>query len=126
MSEERKELFQIPVTQQDDKSMSNRKRKITFITQENLTDEEVGKIARNNEKFGWLTFNPAKVRIKPEDVVNLPEIQTDDDTKSPAKRLRDRMFVFYKARHSEKIAQFNSWYVDELERLGQQYLDKVN
>ena len=66
----------------------------------------------------------SKVDIKPEDLVELPEVKTEKK-KTDSQRLRDRMFVYYKWKY-EKSDGFDYWYSRELDRIGQDLLDKMN
>jgi len=51
------------------------------------------------------------------------EFEVENWEKSPSKRLHDRLFVYHKELKVEK--DFNEWYVNTLDKIGQQYLDKL-
>jgi len=122
-----KQLLQIPGTIEKVMSMRNRVIRIVFDSQEARSDEEVASIMTKVEKFGWLCFLAGENNIQPEDISDLPELpKSDPDEKSPSKRLRDRMFVYWKEKGLEDKKDFNSWYIGQLDKLGQGYLDKIN
>lgn len=73
-------------------------------------------------RLGWMLFSESV--MSEEDLVDLPDIKPEFDEKSPSKRLRDRLFVYYKDTHSD-INNFDEWYKKELLRIGQHYLDKM-
>ena len=80
-------ILQIPATLQSFKAMSHRALRLVYDSQENLTDDQVSKITANHEKYGWLVFLPEERQITPDDIKDLPEIETDN-YKSPSQRLR--------------------------------------
>lgn len=47
------------------------------------------------------------------------------DRKSPSQRLRDRMAVYYNKKFPNSKS-FNTWYADQLDSIGEKYLDKIN
>lgn len=117
-------LLQVPATITKITTMSNRVLRITCDTQENLKDEQMQKIMSKVEKFGHFCFLE-DTRIKEEDVVDLPPLPKDEgDKKTPSQRLHSRMFVYYVNTHKDKDG-FNAWYIDTLDKLGQQYLNKL-
>jgi hypothetical protein len=60
-----------------------------------------------------------------ESEITLDEPVMEKDDKSPSQRLRARMFIYYKETKGKKDG-FSAWYVDEISRIGDAYLDKVN
>jgi len=122
-----KELFKIPATLTKYQGMRNRSLRLVFDTQESLTDEQIAKTTLLLEKFLWLCcfHEETKESEMLELVKDLPQLEVDKDQKTPSQRLRDRMYVYYKQTHSD-TSNFNSWYIDALDKIGQNYLDKVN
>ncbi len=57
----------------------------------------------------------------------IPEIETDIDTesKSPSKRLKDRLWVYYSKINDGSDLGFRSWYETVLDQIGRKYLDKL-
>lgn len=123
---EKKELLQIPSILSNYKSMANGVLRMTFDTQENIQPEIKAKILSGHEKFGYLSFLVGEKKLSVEDVKDLPELPKDEpEQKSPSQRLRSRMFVYYMDSHTDK-SKFNQWYIEQIEKLGQQYLNKID
>jgi hypothetical protein len=120
------ELLKIPCTLTKYQGMRNRSIRLIFDSQENLTDEQVAKMTLLHEKFLWLccfseeaTESDMLLAVK-----DLPKLEIDKEEKSPSKRLRDRMFIHYQS-HNGKSEGFNEWYSSVLDKIGQDFLDKV-
>lgn len=119
------QLLQLPCTLEKIQSMKNRVVRCQFDSQEALSDEAIANITSKVEKFGWLVFLVGENEIKPEDIADLPELpKTDPEEKSPSKILYNRMFVYFKEKKIE--GDFQSWRRNQLEKIGQSYLDKLN
>ena len=121
------ELLKIPTTLTKFQSMSNRSIRLIFDSQENLTDQEISKISQLHEKFLWLACFHEKAKYSDilEEIKNLPPLKKEKWEKSPSKRLKDRMFIYYKKKY-KKTDGFNEFYEQSLEKIGQSYLDKLN
>jgi hypothetical protein len=65
------------------------------------------------------TFKPVDFETK-----DVKEIKGEFDQKTPSQRLRSRMFVFYKE-SGKNLDDFNGWYIKQMDKIGQQYLDKI-
>src|ERR1043165_342681 len=81
------DLLQIECTAEPFRGLANRSIKFQFVSQENQSDEVLGKVASFTGKYGWLVFLPGK-RVIPEQVADLPSLTDEDGGKSPAQRLR--------------------------------------
>jgi len=80
---------------------------------------------QNNDEYGYFCFLVGEKEIDEKEIIDLPPLPKDEtEVKSPSQRLRSRMFVFYMNTHIDK-ERFNTWYADTLEKLGQQYLNKI-
>jgi hypothetical protein len=90
-------------------------------TQEMAADD-TAKIFEHRGHQLWIGV--AEAEMSSEDL-NIPEVVTDLDNKSPSQRLRDRMAVYYKESKGS-FEGFDSWYRDQLASIGQRYLDKLN
>ena len=91
-------------------------------TQE-LQPEETAEIFKLGNKQIYTAFS--ETHITKEDLQipdDLPDLKGE---KSPSKRFKDRLWVYYKETKGT-TDNFNSWYNDTLEKLGQHYLDKLN
>ena len=53
------------------------------------------------------------------------DVEAEQDDKSPSKRLRDRMFVYYMDKHGKKDG-FSNWYINQMDKMGLSYLDKID
>lgn len=89
---------------------------LRFATQE-LVAEDFAELKRNHNAFGWLVFSENKNEDVPEE--NAPE-----EGLSPSKLLFKRMFKYWKEKINE--GDFDTWRKQQLEKLGQHYLDKLN
>lgn len=95
--------------------------RVTIETQEISPDEQSALFALKDE-FGWFVFVPQAT--KPEEVETPPELPTEKDEKTPSQRLRSRLFVYYKEKNNTADG-FQIWYNNELDRIGNHYLDKL-
>lgn len=96
------------------KTMSRRSMRITLDTQENLTDEQMGKISAMAEKTGWFTFSIEPVT--PDQLINLPPLTFDKEQKTPSQRLHAVLFRLWEAKGkpTETSQQF---YEQQMERI---------
>lgn len=104
------------------KANKDRTLTVKLETQE-LAPEDTARIFALMERQIWCAL--AEVDIKAEDLdipESVPEFKGD---KTPSQRLRSRMFVYYKETHGNTEG-FKNWYENALEKLGGQYLDKLN
>lgn len=90
-------LLQIPATISGTKSMANRVLRLSVDTQENLTDEQMGKLSALHEKYGWFCFLP-DTEIKPEELIDMPALpkKRAEDKKSPAEQLHALLYIYWK------------------------------
>jgi len=115
-------MFQVPSVIEKIQTLADGGNKLSITTAE-LSPDEMTKLFELRNKEGWLLFK--ENYIKKEDIVGLSEVKLDKDEISPSKRLRNRMFVWYKETHQD-TSNFNSWYINQLDKIGQQFLDKLN
>lgn len=116
-----KTILQIPCTLTDYKSMVNGVR-IWFDTQETIPPEILIKVLGLHNQFGWLFFGVQA--IEPQQIADLPELPIEKGQKTPSKRLRDRLFVYYKSKNNV-ISGFEAWYTQEMDRIGNKYLEAI-
>ena len=90
---------------------------IRFATQE-LSPEDFGLLKENLNNFGWLIFAENATES------DIPSEDAEEEGISDSERLRRRMFVFWKAKINE--GDFNTWKKKQIEKIGQNYLDKLN
>lgn len=118
-------ILQLPCELSKYQSMSKGSIRLIFDSQEAIPPELKSSIIENHEKTGWLSFLVSKRQIRPEDVIKLEEIKEFKTQKTPSQVLYNRMFVYYKEKKKTSDG-FDEWRRNELEKIGQQYLSKIN
>lgn len=93
---------------------------LTFATQE-LTGEDFSELKKHQGAFGWMVFKPQDSGELTE--ADMPSEKIEEEGISPSKRLYNRMFVYYKEKKIDM--DFDLWRKNQLEILGQRYLDKL-
>lgn len=117
------ELLQIACTAQPFRGMSNRAIRLVFDSQENQTDEVLGKVASMTDKFGWLCFLPGKENITPEQVADLPALIEEDAGRSPAQRMRGVLYRLWEQKGKE--GDFETYYRAKVEAIVNQLKEKL-
>lgn len=117
------ELLQIQCTAQPFRGMSNRAIRLIFDSQENQSDEVLGKIASLTDKIGWLCFLPGRENIQAEQVMNLPAITPEDGGKSPAQRMRGVLFRIWEQKG--KDGDFETYYKTKMGTIIDQLKEKL-
>lgn len=90
-----------------------------------MSDEQAAQLL-SLRKIEGLAYVSPKKRIDGAimDTIDGTEIEMTGG-KSPSKRLRDRLFVYWK-QNNHGYNDFEMFYVHELDAFGQTYLDKLN
>lgn len=88
---------------------------LRFATQE-VDGDFFANLKKNHNEFGWLIFSENQHEQVPDEVI-------EEEGQSPSKRLRSRMFVYWKEKVND--GNFDTWYRQQLEVIGQRYLDKL-
>lgn len=111
----------IQFSAQIDSAKANNDRTLSLkVETQELSSEDTAKIFSFFQKQVWVAI--AETSITKEQL-NIPEIVDEMDTKSPSQRLRDRMFVVFK---EKKVGgKFDEWYRTQLEKIGNNYLQKI-
>lgn len=112
-------MFQVASQIQSVRTLADNTIRLTIDAQE-MPPEQMAILFKLKGQIGWTLFkeNPFKIDDVP------VEATPDHDKKSPSQRLRDRMFVFYQKKHGKNTG-FNEWYADNLDAIGQKFLDKI-
>lgn len=97
---------------------------LTVHTQE-LNPEDQSEVFNLHKKLGYFIFAEKSSDITGKEVENLPEIK-DEGQKTPSQRLRSRLFVYYTQKLGREKADFNKWYEEQLSKIGQRYLEKID
>ena len=111
----------IQFSAQIDSAKANNDRTLSLkVDTQELSSEDTAQIFSLFQKQIWIAL--AETNITREQL-NIPEVVEDMDKKSPSQRLRDRMFVYWK---EKKVGgNFDGWYKEQLEKMGENYLSKV-
>jgi len=109
------ELLQTPATISKIQTMSHRSLRFQIDTQENLSDEEMGKFTSLHEKFGHFCFMPDS-KITEDQILNLPPLpDRPEDKKSPAQALRGVLYVYWDQRGKQgDFETFYRGYIDNI------------
>lgn len=112
-------LFQAPSTVNKITTLADSTIRLVVDCQE-TTPEEMAKLFSLKGKLGWFLFKQDEIVFEDLPTDKMPEI----GGKTPSQRLRDRMFAMYASKHEDKT-KFNTWYAEQLDKIGQQYLDRI-
>lgn len=97
---------------------------LRFVTNE-VSKEEKVTLMEFYQSFGWVLFSREELEES-----NIPKEQAtrEKGTKSPSQVLRGRLFVYWRDvlnNNPEDSVNFENWYAGILNKIGRQYLDKV-
>lgn len=90
---------------------------LRFTTQE-ISDQDFAEFKRNLNNFGWLIFSE---NASDNDI---PDENAEEEGISASERLRRRQFVYWK--NKINTGDFEVWRKQQLEILGERYLEKLN
>lgn len=112
-------LFQIPAEINKVTTLKFGAVRLVIDSQENIPAEHRGQLMTMVDKYGLFSFLiPQKDNeiIEPEDI---PEFDAKrfDVKKSPAQRIRNRLFVLWKKRYPKAEIDFDSFYIQKIERI---------
>lgn len=110
-----KKLVQLPVTIEDFKPKRDRSWKIVFETRQ-LSGDEVKLLADNFQGEGWLVYSPNEEVT----VADVPMGKADAGVKTPAERLRAKLFIYWKALGGE--GDFDGFYRTKV----QQFIEVID
>lgn len=120
--QETTELLQIPATISSFRTLSDKGLKITIDTQE-INAGDGATLLRLKGKIGWFLFKPTK--IAEEEAINIPdEVKEFKTDKTPSQRLRAVIYKYWQTTSKKEI--FDMYYRRHLEKLIDQYKDKLN
>jgi len=119
-------LLTIPATITTIKTMSRNQLRLHIDTNENLSVEEMARIMRFYDQFGYLFFQLEKP-ITPQQVAelipDLPKVEGKAKP-SPSQKLRSILWRYWE--YKGITTAFEAWYPTELARIGSAYLLKIN
>lgn len=87
-----------------------------------MPSEEMAALFAMKGKEGFYFFSPAPIRD--EDIKDLPEIKTEKWQKTPGQRLRGVLFLVWQKEQTSQ--DFESWYIQTMERLIDHYKTKLD
>lgn len=117
MTTKKEQLFQVSSQIVKVETLVDRGLSLKIHTQE-LGPEETTKVFELKGKQGWMIFKGAPV--KPEDLVNLPEIKSDIKRKTPSQRLRSVLYVVW-SKTTGQTKTFDEFYENYMGKL----IDKI-
>jgi hypothetical protein len=109
-------IIQVPATLEKVMSLRNRAVRLTFESQENLTDLQLATYMAAVEHYGWLNFHE-ETPMDDSMVLNLPDIPTreEDGGKSPAQRMRAVLFRWWE--QLGKQGDFETFYRTKTDKI---------
>lgn len=113
-------MIQLPVIFDGAKLNKDGSATIKLETRE-LTPDEFREVATLCNKEVWCGLSEVSITK-----LDVPDevVEFKGEEKSPAKRLKDRMFVYFIKINKTKDG-FDNWYKNALEKIGDTYLDKL-
>jgi hypothetical protein len=115
-------IAQLPAIFSKITSRADRSYKLEFESRE-LSGQDANTLLGLLQHEGYLLFSPNPLQ---EADIPTEKANSGTDTKSPSKRLRDRLAVYYINVKKGERHNFEIWYAAELERIGEKYLEKLN
>lgn len=119
-----KQIFQLPAVLNKYESKANGAVKFSFTTQDKVPVDALANIMRFIDNAGWLNF--AVREIEAVDLLDLPKIDPikTDAAKSPGQRLRAVIYLYHIQKGGKK-EDFETYYLNTMERIINQYKDKL-
>jgi len=116
------EILQLETTIQKVQTLVDRGLKLEIITPE-LNPENAAKLFALKGKSGWMLFKPTK--ITEAEVIDLPEeVKEFKSDKTSGQRLRAIIFLLWK--QSSQKETFDQFYKRHLEKLIDQYKERLD
>ena len=125
MENNNERIFRVPATMSKYQSMAHRAMRLTFDTQENLTDTEVSRITSYHDKLCYLVilYEKACENELIKAVNELPELEYTKTNKSPSQRLRSVIYVYWQQKGSK--GDFQLFYENIIEDVINKFKDKL-
>lgn len=93
---------------------------LRFVTQE-VSKADIVTAMEFYQSFGHLVFKRNSISDS-----DIPKGNAVRDGKSPSQRLRSRLYVYHQEKKIGAPEEFEIWYERQLEKVGQQYLDRLD
>jgi hypothetical protein len=94
--------------------------KVILETQE-LNGQDMADLFAYRGQLGYTTFTP-----NPETAIVVPDIRVEDNSKSPAQRLRNVLYILWEQQGKTKFDTFEMWYNVNMERIISQIKDRLD
>lgn len=107
----KRKAFTIPAGLEGARPLKDGGMSVTFHTKE-MPKEEMLELLNYFPSYGWLLFSSDEVDLKD---VPKESVRPEYEGKTPAQRLRDRLFVLWKARGSK--GDFDAFYRQQMEKI---------
>jgi len=101
-------MFRVPAHLKSYRDLVDGSANLTFETPE-LSDEDLLIIRKFRNLAGWLLFSENEIQEK-----DIPKEQAEKDTKTPSRRLRDVLFIYWKQLGEPET--FDIWYSKVMEK----------
>lgn len=111
-------MIKLPAYLDTFSSKADRTAGIRFSTNE-LADEDFTLLRQHQGLFGWLVFSEEQIQEK-----DIPKEITEDKSKSPSKRLRAVLYLYFIQKGGKK-ERFEEFYSKRLEALIDEYKAKL-
>ena len=92
--------------------------KVSIETQE-LSGQDMADLFAYRGQLGYTTFTP-----NPETKIDVPELQVEDNSKSPSQRLRNVLYVKWE-QSGKKVDTYSQYYDMQMERIINQIKDTL-
>ena len=116
-------MFQVQSTISAIRTMGDRALRLQVDVDKELTPEENAKVFNLYNRSGFFIFKEAE--ITQDDIIDIPdEIKEFKEEKSASEILRNRLYIYYTKTFNKKEG-FEIWRKNEMDRIGQHYLNKV-
>ncbi len=91
---------------------------LRFVSNE-LSGSDFAALKDSHNQFGWVVFKENELQDE-----DIPTETAPQEGKTPSQRLRDRMYVYWVKKGIS--SDFDAWRRQQLEIIGQRYLDQVD
>lgn len=117
-----KQNFQTPATIQGISTLKDKTLKLTVYVSRELAGDEKAKLFDLEQCEGWFLFS--KNSFQPKDIPQEPA-KISTARKTPTERLYGVLYVYWQQNYSGQNSDFNSWRESEMEKIIQDYKNKL-
>lgn len=117
-------MLTIPGFFESYRSLKDKTLKLVFETQE-PTPDQIASIQAALMKSGFMAFHSDPFTNKQLDELKSIQVEFDDPTKTPSKRLRAVLFLNWKQKN-EGYSQFHDYYIVHMERIIDHFKEKLD